>query len=273
MALAAEVTTVVCETQANIDAQEYFLLYGMGTDFEENAYHVWFNKGGSDADPAPSGSTGIQCNISGATSADDVGVIVASQVGGNDDFSASNSSGTVLITNAVRGSVTDASNVNIGGSFSVTTSTAGTGTNTSSYNNPEDYIAWFINGDHLAIVTTKGNDANTVHQREGDYKPIDINLINGLLIHYIGEPNAVSGINSTLDIDNTMHSFITDFVKCKLYMDRAGQLSISNPNSAAISMNLSTQHERKWKECLVKYGSKKRDKIGGSRRIMPPDIR
>ena len=84
--LAQEVTTVVCETQANIDAQEYFLLYGMGSDFEENSYHVWFNKGGSDADPAPSGSTGIECNISGATSASDVGAIVVTQVGGNADF-------------------------------------------------------------------------------------------------------------------------------------------------------------------------------------------
>ena len=125
----------------------------------------------------------------------------------------------------------------------------------STYNNPEDYIAWFITGNHLAIVTTKGNDANTVHQREGDYKPIDEAVTNGVLIHYSAEPNAVSGITDPLDIDNTLHSFITDFVKCKLYIDRA------------------TQHERKWKECLVKYGSKKRDKIGGSRRIMPPDIR
>ena len=115
--LAQEVTTVVCETQANIDAQEYFLLYGMGSDFEENSYHVWFNKGGSDADPAPSGSTGIECNISGATSASDVGAIVVTQVGGNADFGASNNSGTVTITNAVRGSVTDASNVNIGGRY------------------------------------------------------------------------------------------------------------------------------------------------------------
>ena len=56
-------------------------------------------------------------------------------------------------------------------------------------------------------------------------------------------------------------------------MDRAGQLSVSDANASAISMNLSTQHERKWKESLVKYGSKKRDKVGGSRRIMPPDIR
>ena len=247
MALAKEVTKIICVADSSSSLQsKYFTISGMGTDFAQNDYYVWIDVGSGGTDPAISGRTGIEVDISA---------------------DASNST----VATAVRGSVTDAANVNAG--FTITTETAGTGTNTSSYNNPEDFIAWFINGDHLAIVTTKGNDANTVHQREGDYKPIDINLINGLLIHYIGEPNAVSGINSTLDIDNTMHSFITDFVKCKLYMDRAGQLSISNANGAAISMNLSTQHERKWKECLVKYGSKKRDKIGGSRRIMPPDIR
>ena len=30
--------------------------------------------------------------------------------------------------------------------------------------------------------------------------------------------------------------------------------------------------KRKWKECLIKYGSKKRDKVGGPRRIMPPNM-
>ena len=62
----------------------------------------------------------------------------------------------------------------------------------SSYNRPEDFIAWYIVGDHLAIVTLKGSDSDTVHQRLGDYKPIDEAVTNGVLIHYSGEPNAVS---------------------------------------------------------------------------------
>ena len=272
MALAKEVTKIICVADSSSSLQsKYFTISGMGTDFAQNDYYVWIDVGSGGTDPAISGRTGIEVDISADASNSTVATAVSNAIHAKADFSTAVVSATITVTNAVRGSVTDAANVNAG--FTITTETAGTGTNTSSYNNPEDFIAWFINGDHLAIVTTKGSDTNTVHQREGDYKPIDINLINGLLIHYIGEPNAVSGINSTLDIDNTMHSFITDFVKCKLYMDRAGQLSISNPNGAAISMNLSTQHERKWKECLVKYGSKKRDKIGGSRRIMPPDIR
>ena len=48
----------------------------------------------------------------------------------------------------------------------------------SSYNNPEDFIAWFITGDHLAIVTTDGSDNDTIHQRLGDYKPINEAVTN-----------------------------------------------------------------------------------------------
>jgi len=142
----------------------------------------------------------------------------------------------------------------------------------STYRYPEDYIAWFVRGDHLAIVTTQGSDASSTHKKLGDYKPIDEAVTNGVLIHYQAEPNAVSAITDTPDIDNTLHPFLVDYVKCKLYMDRAGQLSVSDANASSISMTLSSQHERKWKESLIKYGSKKRDKVGGSRRIMPPNL-
>ena len=275
MALVAEVTSVTCTAKSAIDASEYFLLYGMGSDFEENAYHVWFDKAGGDSEPSGLSSTGIECDISSATTASDVGAVVATQVAANADFSASNDSGTVTITNAVRGSVTNAADGNIGGSFSVTTSTAGTGTKNSNHKHPEDDMAWFIQDDHLAVVTTKGPDSTSVHSKLGDWKGIDESVIEGFLLHYTAEPNtvtALTGTNGTPDIDNTLHPFLVDYVKCKLYMDRAGQLSISDANASSISMNLSNQHERKWKECLVKYGSKKRDKVGGSRRIMPPNL-
>ena len=39
MALAAEVTSVTCTAKSAIDASEYFLLYGMGSDFEELPLH------------------------------------------------------------------------------------------------------------------------------------------------------------------------------------------------------------------------------------------
>ena len=271
--LAQEVTSVTCVAKSAIDASEYFLLYGMGSDFEENAYHVWFDVAGTDAEPSGLSSTGIEVTISGDTTSTQVATRVAAAITAETDFSASSDVAVVTITNAVRGTVTDAADGNIGGSFAVSTSTQGTGTKNSNHKHPEDDMAWFIQGDHLAVVTTKGSSSTSVHSKLGDWKSIDESVIEGFLIHYMAEPDAVSAITDTPDIDNTLHSFLVDYVKCKLYMDRAGILSVSDANASMVSMNISSQHERKWKECLIKYGSKKRDKIGGARRIMPPDIR
>jgi len=141
----------------------------------------------------------------------------------------------------------------------------------SSYNKPEDFIAWFINGDHLAIVTTNGSDDNTIHQKLGDYKPIDEAVTNGVLIHYSGEPNTVTAISDTPDIDNTMHSSLIDYVKFRLYQDKAG-ISVDS-NASAVAMSMARSHEGKWNEATRKFGMKKRDKTGGPRRIMPADLR
>mgnify|MGYP003143557511 FL=1 len=141
----------------------------------------------------------------------------------------------------------------------------------SSYNNPEDFIAWFITGDHLAIVTTDGSDNDTIHQRLGDYKPINEAVTNGVLMHYSAEPNAVSAITDTPDIDNTMHSSLIDYVKFRLYQDKAG--ISSDPNISSVSMAMARNHELKWTESTKRFGMKKRDKTGGARRIMPPDLR
>ncbi len=141
----------------------------------------------------------------------------------------------------------------------------------SNYNHPEDYIAWFIKGNHLAIVTTKGSDSDTVHHREGDYKPIDEAVSNGLLIHYYAEPNAVTTIAQTPDVDNVFHSALVDYVKFRLYQDRAG--TTPDGNIASVSMAMSKAHENKWNEAIRRFGMKKRDKTGGARRILPPDLR
>ena len=141
----------------------------------------------------------------------------------------------------------------------------------SSYNRPEDFIAWYIVGDHLAIVTTKGSDSDTVHQQLGDYKPIDEAVTNGVLIHYSGEPNAVSALTDTPDIDNSMHTALIDYVKFRLYQDRAG--TTSDGNIASVAMTMARAHENKYNELTKIYGMKKRDKTGAPRRVMPADLR
>jgi len=36
---------------------------------------------------------------------------------------------------------------------------------------------------------------------------------------------------------------------------------------------MARNHELKWTESTKRFGMKKRDKTGGARRIMPPDLR
>jgi len=141
----------------------------------------------------------------------------------------------------------------------------------STFNYPENEIAWFIKGDYLAIVTTSGSDSSSVHSKLGDWKAVDESVTDGLLIHYYAEPDAVSAINDSIDVDNTLQPAIIDFVKQKLYLDRAGVSS--DPNVSAIAMNLARRHERSWIDSIKRYGMKKRDKVGGTRTIMPYDLR
>ena len=140
----------------------------------------------------------------------------------------------------------------------------------STYTHPEEKLAYFIRGDHLAIVTTRGETSGTTHSLEGQYKPIDEAVTNGILIHYYGEPNAVSAITDTPDVDNVFHTSIIDYVKASLYRDRAG--SVNDGNLATVSLNLSQIHETKFQEAVKKNGMRKRDKTGGSRAVLFPDL-
>ena len=54
----------------------------------------------------------------------------------------------------------------------------------STYKYPEDFISWFIKGNHLAIVTLKGETSGSTHAKYGQYKPIDEAVTHGVLIHY-----------------------------------------------------------------------------------------
>jgi len=140
----------------------------------------------------------------------------------------------------------------------------------STYKYPEDFISWFIKGNHLAIVTLKGETSGSTHAKYGQYKPIDEAVTNGILIHYQAEPNAVSAITDTPDVDNVFHNSIVDYVKARLYQDKAG--TTGDANVASVSMNLAGMHEGKWNEAVKRHGMQKRDKTGGDRRIFMTDF-
>ncbi len=169
--------------------------------------------------------------------------------------------------------MTDAADVDTG--FTITTGTEGTGTKNSNHKHPEDDIMWFMQGDNLAIATTKGTDSTSVHSKLGHLKAIDESVIEGLLLHYYAEPNALTSISTpdsgALDIDNSLHLFVVDYVKSRLFMDKASQSTDAAVVSS--SLNLANAHERKWKDALVKFGNRKREKVGGSRIVRPFDFR
>ena len=273
MALATEVTKIICVADSSSSLQsKYFTISGMGTDFEQNDYYVWIDVGSGGTDPGISG-TGIEVDISADASNSTVATAVSTALALKADFSTSVSTATITVTNAVRGSVTDAANVNAG--FTITTETAGTGTKNSNHNHPEDDIMWFMQGDNLAIATTKGTDSTSVHSKLGDLKAIDESVMEGILIHYYAEPNALTSISTpdsgALDLDNSLHLFVVDYVKSRLFMDKAAQSTDAAVVSS--SLNLSNAHERTWKDALVKFGTRKREKVGGSRIVRPFDFR
>ena len=96
-------------------------------------------------------------------------------------------------------------------------------------------------------------------------------MLDGILIHFYAEPDAVTSIDSTLDLDNSLHLYVVDYVKSRLFMDRAAQSN--DAGIASTSLNLGNVHERKWKDALVRFGTRKREKVGGLRVVRPFDMR
>ena len=133
----------------------------------------------------------------------------------------------------------------------------------SSIKYPDDRARWFIEGDKLCLITNVDSDGNTRTTARKQWQAISEAVTNGLLLHYYAEPNSVLSINDELDLDNTMHLAIVDYVKKCLYMDKAGQST--DPNLTASAMQLSGMHQRNFDDSIKRYGMRKRDKTGGSR--------
>ena len=132
---------------------------------------------------------------------------------------------------------------------------------------PEDVAVWFVEGDSLALVTNVDSAGTDRSSSRKKWKAIEESVSNGLLLHYYGEPNPVTAITDTPDIDNTLHSALVDYVKRCLYMDRAG--ASKDPNVAQTSMALMGQHEKRFNDLLKRFGMRKRDKTGGTRAVLP----
>ena len=137
----------------------------------------------------------------------------------------------------------------------------------STYKDPSDYLAWYIVGDDLAIVTSKttsdGSSTVLASSDKGTYKSIDEAVTNGILVSYDAEPTAVTGLADYPDIDNSMHNAIIDYVKYRLYLDTGTPELIS----------LALTHKKNWEESIKRFCMRKRDKTGGTRSLVPYNLR
>ena len=128
---------------------------------------------------------------------------------------------------------------------------------------PEDNAKWFIEGEKFCLITNVDDSGDNRSSARKQWKAIAESVSDGLLLHYYAEPNSVVSINDEIDLDNSMHLAIVDYVKKCLYMDKAG--NATDANLIATSMQLSNAHQLKFDESIKRFGMKKRDKTGGSR--------
>ena len=128
---------------------------------------------------------------------------------------------------------------------------------------PEDNAKWFIQGDKFCLITNLDDDGDNRSSARKQWKAIAESVSDGLLLHYYAEPNSVVSINDEIDLDNSMHLAVVDYVKKCLYIDKAG--NATDANLIATSMQLSNAHQLKFDESIKRFGMKKRDKTGGSR--------
>jgi hypothetical protein len=135
---------------------------------------------------------------------------------------------------------------------------------------PENSCRWFIDGDSFCLITNvdSSGGANTTARK--NWKAIQEAVTDGILLYYYAEPNNVSALSDVPDIDNSLHLALVDYVKKCLYMDKAGKSG--DPNVSTVSSNMSMVHKQKWDEAIKRFGMKKRDKTGGMRAILPPDL-
>lgn len=144
----------------------------------------------------------------------------------------------------------------------------------SPYKDPSKTFVWWIEGDRLAIATSEG-DVNTTETSEGKLKPVQLGSGNtvtgGLIISYHAEPIKLTSITGTIDVDNVLQPALIEYVKAKALMDAASRED--NPQIAQIRMAAAQQSLASYREALRKFGMKKNDKIGGTRAIVPSNIR
>ena len=130
-------------------------------------------------------------------------------------------------------------------------------------------------GWHGTTAATASDEA-TVSKYDDNGLIYELDVItNGFVISYYAEPDKLdnssgAGISGTIDIDNVLQPALIDYEKAKALMDAAARTD--DPNIAQIKMIAGQQALASYREAIRKFGSKKNDKIGGTRAVVPADL-
>mgnify|MGYP003118156053 CR=1 FL=1 len=122
------------------------------------------------------------------------------------------------------------------------------------------------------LTVTRGYNNTTAAAHDNDSTISTLNVVSdGIIISYYAEPDKLSSITGTIDIDNVLQPGLIDYVKGKALMDAAARAT--DPGLAQIKMASAQQCMASYKECVRRYGMKKNDKTGGTRAVVPADMR
>jgi len=127
------------------------------------------------------------------------------------------------------------------------------------------------------LTVTRGYRDTTAAAHDDNSKIYTVNYVSGgILISYYAEPDKLDnssggGISGTIDIDNVLQPALIDYVKGKALMDIAARTD--DPNLAQVKMISGQQALASYKEAIKKFGAKKNDKIGGTRAVVPADLK
>lgn len=145
----------------------------------------------------------------------------------------------------------------------------------STYKDPSLSFVWWIEGDKIAIATTD-DDGGTTETAEGKLKAPIIGtsgdyIANGMLISYYAEPDVYSNMTAEIDLDNSLHPALINYVKAKALFDAAAKTD--DPNIAQIKLQSANFFMNEYRLMVTRYGTRRRDKTGGTRGIVPESLK
>ena len=116
---------------------------------------------------------------------------------------------------------------------------------------PEDFLAWYVAGDRMGLITTKSTSS------KNRWESIDESQTDGLLIEYTAQPETVDNISDVPAVDDTIHIALVNYVNWKLFEDRQDEASLIASN----------KYRGLWTKKVKEEAG--RDKVGGVREIAP----